>query len=127
MARRQAADAAPHRAVKIEAEAQPEEIGDPADGLGFDFGAHGAQDPGAGVGVDGAGDEGKRRDGRSSDAWAMLVIGVEPYRDDLGLSNLYLLDVIIKPMDIFTAQQEAVEMYCRNGRILKLGIAFTSF
>jgi hypothetical protein len=34
-----------------------EEIGDPADGLGFDFRAHGAEDPGADVGVDGGGHE----------------------------------------------------------------------
>lgn len=72
--------------------------------------------------IDGAGDEGKRADGRPPDKWAMGVIGVEPYRDELGLSNIYILDLVISQMDLIQAQESAVEMYCRNGRILKLGV-----
>lgn len=72
--------------------------------------------------IDGSGDKGKRRDGRDPDPWAMMVVGVEPYRDEIGLSNLYILDLLIRRMDLYVAQQEAVDMYCRNGRILKLAI-----
>jgi hypothetical protein len=72
--------------------------------------------------MDAAGDKGKRVDNRSSDAWAMGVIGVEPYRDDQGASDIYILDLIISPMPIDEAMTAAVEMYMRNGRILKLGV-----
>lgn len=72
--------------------------------------------------IDGAGDEGKRKGPKEADAWAMAVIGVEPYRDELGASRVYILDLVIEKMDLVTAQQAAVDMYCRNGRILKLGI-----
>lgn len=71
--------------------------------------------------IDGAGDIGRRQD-RKADDWAMMVCGVEPSRDKDGTSRVYLLDLLIKDMDLFTAQKAAVEMYCRNGRILKLGI-----
>jgi hypothetical protein len=71
--------------------------------------------------IDGSGDEGRRQD-RAADDWALGVIGVEPYRDDTGASRIYILDLIIESMDLATAQQTAVEMYMRNGRILKLGI-----
>lgn len=71
--------------------------------------------------IDGAGDVGRRQD-RAADAWAMMVIGVEPYGDELGASRIYILDLIIEEMDLIVAQKAAVDMYCRNGRILKLGI-----
>jgi len=71
--------------------------------------------------IDGSGDKGRRVD-RAADAWAFGVIGVEPYRNDKGASKIYILDLIIEEMDLVKAQETAVEMYCRNGRILKLGI-----
>lgn len=71
--------------------------------------------------IDGSGDVGRRQD-RPADAWAMMVIGVEPYRDDSGMSRVYILDLLIQEMDLAQAQKAAVDMYCRNGRILKLGI-----
>jgi hypothetical protein len=71
--------------------------------------------------IDGSGDKGRRVD-RAADAWAFGVIGVEPYRNDKGASKIYILDLIIEEMDLVKAQQTAVDMYCRNGRILKLGI-----
>lgn len=71
--------------------------------------------------IDGAGDKGKRVD-RAADAWAMMVIGVEPYRDELGASRIFILDLLIKEMDLKEAQEAAVAMYARNGMILKLGI-----
>lgn len=72
--------------------------------------------------IDGSGDEGKRKDGRPPDDWAMGVFGVNPFLDDLGLSDVYVLDLLIRQMPLDEAQKQAVEMYCRNGRILKLGI-----
>lgn len=71
--------------------------------------------------IDGAGDSGTRVD-RAADAWAMAVIGVEPLADESGTSRIYILDLLIKPMTLVDAQKAAVDMYCRNGRILKLGI-----
>lgn len=71
--------------------------------------------------IDGAGDTGRRKD-RKADAWAMMVVGVEPYRDEMGASRIYILDLLIRELDLVQAQKEAVDMYCRNGRILKLGI-----
>lgn len=72
--------------------------------------------------IDGAGDKGKRTDNRRSDAWALGVFGVVPYRDSLGLSDVYILDLCIEELDLAAAQLRAVDMYCRNGWIVKLGI-----
>ena len=72
--------------------------------------------------IEPSGSEGKRQDNRSVDPWAMGVIGVEPYRDDLGLSKIYILDLVIEVMDLIQAQKTAVDMYLRNGRIIKLGV-----
>lgn len=71
--------------------------------------------------VDGSGDAGRRHD-RPADAWAIGVVGVEPYRDAEGTNNIYILDLKIAEMDLVQAQAAVVKMYCRNGRILKLGI-----
>ena len=71
--------------------------------------------------IDGSGDAGRRVD-RRADCWALGVFGVEPYRDDLGFSRVFILDLMIDEMDLVRAQEEAVAMYCRNGRILKLGV-----
>lgn len=71
--------------------------------------------------VDGAGDAGRRVD-RKADAWALGVFGIEPFRDKIGLSRVYILDLLIQEMDLVTAQNAVVDMYCRNGWILKLGV-----
>ena len=71
--------------------------------------------------IDGAGDVGKRVD-RAADEWAMVVLGVEPYRHADGMDRIYILDLLLEEMDLAKAQERATEMYCRNGRILKLGI-----
>ena len=69
--------------------------------------------------VDSAGSS-KRKD--RQDSWALGVIGVAPFADDLGASDLYILDLIIEPMDLVRALDEVVSMYARGGRILKLGV-----
>jgi hypothetical protein len=62
--------------------------------------------------------------GRSAteDAWAMAVIGVEPQVDDIGASNIFILDMFIQPLEHSEAIQQICQMYLRNGFILKLGI-----
>lgn len=57
---------------------------------------------------------------KRGDAWAMMVIGVRPFRDDLGASDVYILDAQIEAMTEHTSMENLVQMYKRNGRILKL-------
>lgn len=63
-----------------------------------------------------------RRDGRPGDWWAILVLGVEPFRDDLGASNMYLLDAAAGEMTQTEAERAIVELYMRNGRLLCVGV-----
>lgn len=72
--------------------------------------------------VDPAGNSAVRSSGKAADAWGMAVVGVEPYLDNLGLSKIYILDLVIKPMNEAEAMSAVVDMYCRNGRITKLGV-----
>lgn len=65
---------------------------------------------------------GERRD-RTGDSWAIIVVGVEPFRDqDLGASNIYILDGVIAEMTHEDAISQVVDIYCRNGRITQLGV-----
>lgn len=64
---------------------------------------------------------GERRD-RTGDCWALAVVGVDPYRDDLGASDIYVQDMMIEEMAYDEAIREVVNMYARNGRILQLGV-----
>ena len=75
--------------------------------------------------VDPAGDGERRTDGRKADAWAFAVVGVEPFLDNLGMSSIYILDLCIRSMSRAEALTEIVNMYCRNGRIEKLGVEKT--
>lgn len=59
---------------------------------------------------------------KRGDSWSILVIGVRPYRDDIGASDVYLLDLVVDPMDEITAMQNIIDVYKRNGRILKVGV-----
>jgi hypothetical protein len=70
--------------------------------------------------VDPAGDDTK---GKRGDSWAMSVIGVEPFRDDIGASSVYILDCVIeKQITMEAALQAAIDMYLRAGRVLQLGV-----
>lgn len=64
---------------------------------------------------------GERKD-RVGDAWAIEVWGVEPYRDDVGASDVYLLDACLEDMPIFEALDRIVKMYVAAGRIMQLGV-----
>lgn len=59
---------------------------------------------------------------REGDAWAIGVVGVDPFIDDVGASNIYLLDLVLQPLDEVQAITEVVSMYLRNGRVIKLGV-----
>lgn len=59
---------------------------------------------------------------RKQDSWAIVCVGVEPVRDDIGASNIYILDAIVEPMDEATALENVVKVYKRNGRISKIGV-----
>lgn len=72
--------------------------------------------------VDPAGNKGRRADGRSADAWSIGVIGVEPFADDSGASDIYILDLMIEEMDLISATNNVVDMYIRAGRVLKLAV-----
>ncbi len=69
--------------------------------------------------IDPAGDQATQK---GTDSWAMGVFGVQPAMDDLGISNIYILDLEIKPRTHTEAIEAAVRMYMRNGMIMKLGI-----
>lgn len=76
--------------------------------------------------IDPAGDGEKRQSGQRADDWACLVWAVEPYRDDLGLSNIYLLDGVVSPMTWDRAGTEIVNLYMRNEPIAKVGVEKTA-
>lgn len=59
---------------------------------------------------------------KSADAWACWLIGVEPYRDDVGASDVYILDGFLDVVSEDDALRAIVEMYIRGGRIIKLGV-----
>jgi hypothetical protein len=59
---------------------------------------------------------------KRGDSWAIWVIGVRPVRDEIGASDIYLIDGKVEPMTEVVAMNSVVELYKRNGRILKLGV-----
>lgn len=62
--------------------------------------------------VDPAGE--RKSDKRQGDSWALVVVGVEPYRDDLGMSRVFILDMMIEPMTEAEALTNIVNMFVRN-------------
>ena len=56
------------------------------------------------------------------DAWAFGVFGVDPDFDDIGASDVYLMDLVAAPFRHEDAISEIVRMYLRNGMILSLGV-----
>ena len=70
--------------------------------------------------VDPAGE--RKSDNRQGDSWALIVVGVEPFRDDLGASRVFILDMMIEPMTQAEAMDNVVKMYLRNGQIRQLGV-----
>jgi hypothetical protein len=70
--------------------------------------------------VDPAGE--RKSDSRQGDSWALVVAGVEPYRDDVGASRIFILDMMVEPMTEAEALNNIVQMFLRNGQIRQLGV-----
>lgn len=68
--------------------------------------------------IDPAGDD---KDGKG-DAWAIELWGVEPRADDIGASNVYLLDALISPLRTTEAIEEIVRMYIKGGLVQRVGV-----
>jgi hypothetical protein len=56
------------------------------------------------------------------DSWAILCMGIEPHRDDIGLSNVYLLDAVIEPLSPAEGDKAIIDMYLRNGKVRAIGV-----
>jgi len=56
------------------------------------------------------------------DSWAILVCAVEPKVDEVGASNVYIIDSIISPLGDSEAIEAIVRMYRNAGVIQKVGV-----
>jgi hypothetical protein len=65
---------------------------------------------------------GDSTDKKSKDLWSYGVVGIEPVLDDIGQSNVYLLDVEADQMSHSEAIDGIVRMYLRNGSIMQFGV-----
>lgn len=69
--------------------------------------------------IDAAGDD---KTGKG-DAWAMLVVGVEPRADaETGLCNVYITNATITPLPEKDAPNEVVKLYLAGGYVQKIGV-----
>lgn len=68
--------------------------------------------------IDPAGDD---KDG-TGDSWSIMVFGVTPFLDDLGASDVYILDGLVAPLREEAAPEDICRIYRRNGIILQLGV-----
>ncbi len=68
--------------------------------------------------VDPAGDD----HGKGGDAWAILVCGISPKPDDIGASDVYIMQAIIAPLTEAEAPEEIARMYLNGGIIQKVGV-----
>ena len=71
--------------------------------------------------IDPAGDNDVQT-GVGNDEWAMGCVSVEPCIDDLGLSNVYIEEIIAGQLGLSEAIDAAVTLYLKNGRIAVLGV-----
>ena len=72
--------------------------------------------------IDQAGDQTSNLDQSTGDSWAVGVIGVEPFVDDIGQSNVFLEDLWISPASESEAIEQIVRMYLRSRMIYRLGV-----
>lgn len=68
--------------------------------------------------VDPAGDT--ETNSTKGDRWAIALLGVEPNRDDFGLSSVYILDLFIRRGEMDEIIRKICNMYMFGGRIVKL-------
>lgn len=64
----------------------------------------------------------RKSDNKRGDSWAVAIVGVEPIRDEIGASNLFILDLMIDTLDEIDSLNAIVDLYCKHGRIQKIGI-----
>jgi hypothetical protein len=67
----------------------------------------------------------RESDSRAGDSWGIAVVGVEPCLSELGLSNIYIMDACVEPMQEAEALDVICKMYMRNGRIWRVGVEKT--
>ena len=68
--------------------------------------------------IDPAGDN---ENGIVGDSWGIHIVGVEPQTDDLGASNVYILDSYVDTLGETEAVNLLGAMYLRNGLIQQVG------
>lgn len=68
--------------------------------------------------IDPAGDDKKG----TGDSWAIVVYGISPFRDDLGASDIYVLDGLVAPLREESAPEDICRIYRRNGLIMQVGV-----
>jgi len=59
---------------------------------------------------------------QSRDLWSFGIVGIEPISDDIGQSNIYLMDVEADQMSHSEGINGIVTMYLRNGIIQQMGV-----
>jgi hypothetical protein len=74
--------------------------------------------------VDWAGDNPDEADDKKS-AWAIGVIGIDVSEDEINANDIYVTDLVLKPMSLSTAIETIIKMYLRNGVVQKVGIEGT--
>jgi hypothetical protein len=70
--------------------------------------------------VEPAGDKEKQK--FSFDDWAIMLFGISPNTDDLGASNVYLLNAAIQQFTHAQAIESIVRIYIAGGVIMKVGV-----
>ena len=71
--------------------------------------------------IDPAGDK-EAQSGTKNDNWAMLVLSVRPFLDELGTSDVYLEGGVVSTLSRSQSNEAAASLYMSNGRITMLGI-----
>jgi len=72
--------------------------------------------------IDQAGDLDSALKKTGGDPWAVGVVAVEPFSDDIGQSRVFLEDLWIEPSSESEAIDQIVRMYLKAGMIMKLGV-----
>ena len=70
--------------------------------------------------IDQAGDD--KENSTSGDSWSIGCIGIKPCIDEIGASDVYLLDLIAGKMTHAEAINHIVQVYVRNGIVMQLGV-----
>lgn len=65
---------------------------------------------------------GDETDKQSKDLWSYGVVGIEPVLDDIGQSNVYLMDVEADKMSHSEGIDGVTRMYMRHGIIQQMGV-----